>query len=74
MGSSVLWICTLVIAAVLGYKTGKWSKEWEMLMLQNDNTKLSGEVHKLEREIHRANIRFVEETFIKNNIDKELEE
>jgi len=73
MGNLIFWTCALAIAAFLGYKTGKWSKEWEMVMLQNDNTKLIGEVHRLEREIYRSNIQFVGEVFTKNNI-KEQEE
>lgn len=69
MGSILLVCVLLIIALSLGYKIGKRSKEWEVSMLQNDNTKLAGEVHMLEREIDR----FIENNFIKNNT-KELEE
>ena len=71
MGNLIFWTCALAIAVVLGYKIGKWSKEREMVMLQSDNTKLAGEVHRLRREIYRSNIRFVGELFTKNNIKEQ---
>lgn len=64
----IFWACALALAVTIGYKFGKWSKELEMIRLQDDNIKLSGEVHNLEKEINRANIRFVEEVSPKNSI------
>jgi hypothetical protein len=64
---TLIFLCALILAAVAGYKMGKWSKEWEIIRLQDDNIRLSGEVHKLEREIDRANASFIEEIFPKNN-------
>lgn len=71
---SILLICALALVAIIGYKTGKWSREWEMVMLQDDNVKLSGEVYRLKKEIDKANIQFVKKIFSGNNITKELEE
>ena len=71
---SILLICALALVAIIGYKTGKWSREWEMVMLQDDNVKLSGEVYRLKKEIDKSNIRFVKEIFSGNNTIKKQEE
>ena len=67
METLILWACTFVLALAAGYKIGKSSKEEEIIGLQADNIRLSGEVHKLEREIDRANALFIGEIFPKNN-------
>jgi hypothetical protein len=69
---SILLVCALAIAVIVGYQTGKWSREWEMSMLRDDNIKLTGEVHMLQREIDKADTKLVEENYTKNI--KELEE
>lgn len=68
METLIFWACALILAVVAGYKMGKWSKELEMIRLQNDNIRLSGEVHKLERKIDRTNALFIKEIFPKNNV------
>jgi hypothetical protein len=67
----IFWAFALAVAVFLGYKIGKWSKEWEMVMLQDDNVKLSGEVYRLKKEVDKANVRFVKEIFSGNSTTKE---
>jgi len=48
------WICMCTLVGVLCYKCGKWYNELEMSRLQSDNTRLSGEVYRMRKQVIKA--------------------
>ena len=52
--STTLLLVVICAAMFVAYRIGKWEDKWQIELLQADNTRLSGEIHRVVREIERG--------------------
>ena len=49
-----LWLIGICIALFIAYRIGKWEDQWRVETIQADNMRLTGEIHRMAREIMRG--------------------
>lgn len=49
-----LWLIVICVALFIAYRIGKWEDQWRVEILQADNTRLTGEIYRMSREIMRG--------------------
>lgn len=71
MGST-FWLIGICVGLFIAYRIGRWEDQWRTEMLQADNTRLTGEIHRMAREIIRGD--YLAGKKLPNSIIDSLEE
>jgi len=71
-----LWLIGICVVLFIAYRIGKWEDQWRVEMLQADNTRLTGEIYRMSREIMRGDYLAGKELPISiiNGLEDDIEE